>query len=154
MFSKACEYAIRAVLYLSVKSINGSKLGIAEIAREIDAPAPFTAKILQPLSREGIISSVKGPNGGFYIDPKAKAVLLNDIVRVIDGEDVLHACTLGLKECSDSFPCPIHNDMKAYKDRLREVLKKKTIQQLATELATGKSFLRNKVKPSRSKNTH
>lgn len=143
MFSKACEYAIRAVLYLSIKSINGSKLGIAEIAKEIDAPAPFTAKILQPLSREGIISSIKGPNGGFYIDPKAKPVLLNSIVKAIDGEDILHKCTLGLKECSDQFPCPIHHDMKAYKDKLREVMKEKTVQQLAKELSTGKTFLKN-----------
>jgi Rrf2 family protein len=150
MFSRACEYAIRAVLYISIKSINGSRLGIEEIAREIDAPAPFTAKILQPLSREGIIASIKGPNGGFYVDPKAKPVLLNRIVQVIDGEDVLNECTLGLKECSDKYPCPIHHDLKAYKDKLRKVLKEKTIQQLAKELAEGKSFLKTtKVKQVR-----
>lgn len=143
MFSRACEYAIRAVLYISIKSINGSKLGIAEISKEIDAPAPFTAKILQPLSREGIISSIKGPNGGFYLDPKAKPILLNSIVKAIDGDDVLHECTLGLKECSDKFPCPIHNDVKAYKDKLRDVMKEKTVQQLAKELAAGKTFLKN-----------
>jgi Rrf2 family protein len=149
MFSKACEYAIRAVLYISIKSINGSKLGIQEIARQIDAPAPFTAKILQTLSRERIIASIKGPNGGFFLDPKAKPIPLNSIVKAIDGDNVLHACTLGLKECSDKFPCPIHHDIKAYKDKLRELMKVKTVQQLATELAAGKTFLKN----SKSKST-
>ncbi|MCB0485648.1 MAG: Rrf2 family transcriptional regulator, partial [Flavobacteriaceae bacterium] len=71
MFSKACEYAIRATLYISIKSIEGSRLGIKEIAKEIDSPEPFTAKILQTLSREGIISSIKGPNGGFFLEPNA-----------------------------------------------------------------------------------
>jgi len=95
MFSKACEYAIRATLYISSKSVNGSKLSIKEIAKEIDSPEPFTAKILQVLSREKIISSIKGPNGGFYLDPKAKPIPLNTIVRAMDGEDVLHTCSRG-----------------------------------------------------------
>ncbi len=143
MFSKACEYAIRASLYISIKSIDGSKLGIQEIAKEIDSPAHFTAKILQTLTREGIISSIKGPNGGFYLDPKAKPVPLTAIVRAIDGEDILHSCSLGLKECSDKFPCPIHNDIKAYKERLRKILKEKTLQELGGDLVKGKTFLKN-----------
>jgi Rrf2 family protein len=143
MFSKACEYAIRAALYISVKSIDGSKLGIKEIAKEIDSPTHFTAKILQTLSREGIISSVKGPNGGFYLDPKSKPIPLTAIVKAIDGEDILNSCSLGLKQCSDKFPCPIHHEIKAYKGRIRDVMKEKTLQHLSHELAAGKSFLRN-----------
>lgn len=149
MFSKACEYAIRAVLYISIKSIDGSKLGIKEIAKEIDSPEPFTAKILQSLSREGIVSSAKGPNGGFYIDPKAKPIPLSDIVKAIDGDDILHSCALGLKECSDIFPCPIHADIKPYKERLRQVMDKKTVQQLAKDLDGGNVFLKNKKAKSR-----
>jgi Rrf2 family iron-sulfur cluster assembly transcriptional regulator len=142
MFSKACEYAIRASLYISIKSIDGSKLGIKEIAKEIDSPAHFTAKILQTLTREGIISSIKGPNGGFFLDPKAKPVSLNEIVKAIDGENILHSCSLGLKECSDKFPCPIHNDIKLYKERLRKIMKEKTLQQLGSDLVRGKTFLK------------
>lgn len=142
MFSKACEYAIRAALYISIKSVDGSKLGIKEIAKEIDSPEPFTAKILQTLSREKIISSIKGPNGGFYLDPKAKPVPINAIVKAMDGEDVLHTCSLGLKECSDKFPCPIHSEIKKYKDRLRKIMKEKTLQDLTKELANGKTFLK------------
>ncbi|HEU5292347.1 MAG TPA: Rrf2 family transcriptional regulator [Cyclobacteriaceae bacterium] len=144
MFSKACEYALRAVLYLSIKSVNGSRLGIPEIAREIDAPLPFTAKILQTLTREGIISSIKGPNGGFFIDPKSKPIALNSIVTAIDGsDDVLHTCALGLKECSDKYPCPIHGEIKAYKDHLRKVMKETTVQGLANDLVKGQTFLKN-----------
>jgi Rrf2 family transcriptional regulator, iron-sulfur cluster assembly transcription factor len=150
MFSKACEYALRAALYISVKSVNGSRLGIPEIARQIDAPVAFTAKILQNLSREGIISSIKGPNGGFFIDPKSKPVSLATIVKAIDGsDDVLHTCSLGLKECSDKYPCPIHDEVKVYKTRLRQVIKETTMQSLVDELANGKTFLKSgKIKKS------
>jgi len=143
MFSKACEYAIRASLYISIKSIDGSKLGIKEIAKEIDSPAHFTAKILQTLTREGIISSIKGPNGGFFLDPNAKPVPLTAIVKAIDGDNILHSCSLGLKECSDKFPCPIHNDIKSYKERLRKIMKEKTLQELGNDLVKGKTFLKN-----------
>lgn len=142
MFSKACEYAIRATLYISIKSVEGSRLGIKEIAKEIDSPEPFTAKILQTLSREGIISSIKGPNGGFYLEPNAKPIPLNTIVKAIDGEDVLHTCTLGLRECSDKFPCPIHHEVKKYKEHVRKTMKCKTIQDLTLELSKGKTFLK------------
>lgn len=144
MFTKACEYAIRAVLYISVKGINGTRLSIPKIAREIDAPLAFTGKILQALVREGIVSSAKGPNGGFYFDAKANAVTLSDIVHAIDGsDDVLHTCTLGLKECSDKFPCPIHGEVKAYKTRLRKVMNETTVQSLTLDLSKGNTFLKN-----------
>lgn len=72
MFSKACEYAIRAALYIAVKSIDGSKLGIKEIAKEIDSPAHFTAKILQTLSREGIIFIHQGSKWWLLLRPESQ----------------------------------------------------------------------------------
>ena len=149
MFSNACEYAIRAVLYISIRSVKGSRLGIPQIAKEIDAPLAFTAKILQTLSRKGVVSSIKGPHGGFFIDPKSKPVSLASIVKAIDGnDDVLHTCTLGLKECSDKFPCPIHHEIKPYKEHLRNVIKETTIQSLSGDLLKGKTFLKNVRKKS------
>jgi len=149
MFSKACEYALRAVLYISMKSVNGSRLGVPEIAKEIDAPLAFIGKILQTLVRERVISSVKGPNGGFYIDPRSKPIPLDTIVKAIDGsDDVLHTCALGLKECSDRFPCPVHSEIKIYKDRLRKVMKETTVQSLADDLALGKTFLKKVTRKS------
>jgi len=150
MFSKACEYAIRASLYISRKRGAGTKLGIKEIAKEIDSPLPFTAKILQTLTREGIVSSTKGPNGGFFLDPKAKPVPLYAIVKAFDGDDVLHGCSLGLKECSDRFPCPIHHDVKSYQTQLRKIMREKTLQKLSDDLSRGKTFLKaRQIKSSR-----
>ncbi len=146
MFSKACEYALRAVLYISVKRAEGLRISIPRIASEIDAPVAFTGKILQTLAREGVISSIKGPNGGFFIDSDSKPITLDCVVKAIDGSDeVLHNCALGLKECSDRFPCPIHNEIKQYKDRLRKVMRETTVERLADNLANGTAFLKNGV---------
>lgn len=121
-------------------------MSIPEIAREIDAPLAFTGKILQILVREEIILSSKGPNGGFYANPEAKHVTLSDIVKAIDGnDDVLHTCVLGLKECSDKFPCPVHTKVKVHKDHMRKVMRETTIHSLIDDLVQGKTFLKNKV---------
>ena len=87
IFSKSCEYALRAVLYTYMKSDSNANLGVKEIAKEIGSPVPFTAKILQQLTKKKIISSVKGPNGGFYIDPSSKPVSIYQVVEAIDGTD-------------------------------------------------------------------
>ena len=71
MFSKTTEYALRATIYIAQKSSEENKLGIDVIAKAIDSPKSFTAKILQSLTKGNkVISSARGPNGGFYITDK------------------------------------------------------------------------------------
>ncbi len=143
MFSKSCEYAIKAVIHLCMETHEGGRLSINDIAVAIDSPEPFTAKILQTLSKHKIISSAKSPGGGFYVEQKKKPIYVMDIVHLMDGEDALNRCGLGLKECSEDHPCPIHNEFKSYSSRLKKLLETKTIQQFAAEIKTGKAFLNN-----------
>ena len=68
MFSKSTEYALRAVIYIAKWSSETNKLGIEPIAKAIDSPKSFTAKILQKLTRNNrLIHSVTGPKFPFYI---------------------------------------------------------------------------------------
>lgn len=143
MFSKSCEYAIKAVIHLCITTGNGSRLNISEIAEAIDSPEPFTAKILQSLSRNGIISSSKGPGGGFYIDHRQKPLHVIDIVYVMDGREAFERCGLGLKKCSEEHPCPIHHEFRGYSRKLKQLLENKTVQDLATDIIMGKAFLTN-----------
>ena len=143
IFSKSCEYAIKAVLYISMNTRDGSRLSIKEIAEEIESPEPFTAKILQELARKRIISSAKGPGGGFFIDPKAKPIVMMEIVEAIDGMGAFERCGLGLKECSEDHPCPIHKEFKSYSARLKNLLTYKTVQEMAKSLAEGRTFISN-----------
>ncbi len=141
MFSKACEYGIRAVIYIWSQNNKGKKLGIKDISKEIDGPEFFTAKILQSLARQGIISSAKGPNGGFYIEKEQENLTLIDLVIAIDGDQIFTGCGLGLKQCSEESPCPIHHDFKSIRDQLGQMLRNKKIADLATEINSGAAIL-------------
>ncbi len=86
MFSKTCEYGIRAALYIASKSKKDERTNLKEVAREIDSPPAFTAKILQNLVRHGVVESLKGPSGGFVIRKSPKPVRLIEVVTAIDGD--------------------------------------------------------------------
>ncbi|OFY86800.1 MAG: Rrf2 family transcriptional regulator [Bacteroidetes bacterium RIFCSPLOWO2_12_FULL_35_15] len=143
MFSKACEYALKAVLYLSLNSSEDRKLGIKEIAEKLNLPSPFLGKILQNLVRHKILDSTKGPNGGFYFKKNSKKIFIIKIVEIIDGLEFFEKCGMGLKHCSSIKPCPIHNDLMPYRQKLKEMLEEKTIADLTLVLASGKAFLKN-----------
>ncbi|MEP6748488.1 MAG: Rrf2 family transcriptional regulator, partial [Bacteroidota bacterium] len=78
MFSKTCEYAIRAMIFIAQKSEHGIKVGIKQIAKGTSAPEHFIAKILQDLSRKGLVQSSKGPNGGFFLEAGETKITLAD----------------------------------------------------------------------------
>lgn len=141
MFSKACEYGIRAVIYIWSQNDKGKKLGIKDICKEIDAPEFFTAKILQSLAKQGVISSAKGPNGGFYVGTAQENLTLMDLVVAIDGDQLFKGCGLGLRQCSEETPCPIHSEFKVIRNELSEMLRNKKLVDLASEINSGAAIL-------------
>lgn len=143
MFSKSCEYAIKAMIFIAQKSKEGSRVGIKEIAKGTDAPEHFIAKILQDLSRRNLVNSVKGPNGGFYMDKADLKTSLSDIVKAIDGDKIYIDCLLGLKACSEKNPCPVHFEYKEIKKNLIRLLEESTIGNFNDKLDSGKFFLKN-----------
>jgi len=142
MFSKTCEYAIRAVIFIARQSKNGQRTGIKDIAAGIDSPEHFIAKILQELSRKGLVQSTKGPNGGFYLDKRAERNSLADIVRAVDGDSIFSGCGLGLRQCSESHPCPIHHEFKKIRKQLAQMLEEAKVNAFTEELERSLAFLR------------
>ncbi len=143
MFSKSCEYAIKAMILVAQKSKDGVRVSIKQIAEGIDAPEPFIAKILQDLGKRKLINSVKGPNGGFYIDQFNSKCSVADVVKAIDGDGIYKDCVIGLKACSEKNPCPIHFEYKEIKKNLIMMLEDNTIADFNEKLDTGKFFLKN-----------
>lgn len=142
MFSKTCEYAIRALIFIAQKSKEGNRIGIKEIAAGIDSPEYFIAKILQDLSRKHFVQSAKGPNGGFFMEAENIRLSIADIVREVDGDKLFSGCGLGLKQCSESHPCPIHNEFKDIRNNIREMLEKSKIETFAENLDLKLTFLK------------
>jgi Rrf2 family protein len=141
MFSKTCEYAVRAVLFIAQKTREGRKTGIKEISQGIGSPEHFIAKILQELSRKGLVFSAKGPNGGFYHDEKSLQYSLADIVRAVDGGKLFTGCALGLKACSETHPCPLHNEFKKVRNDIQLLLERSTVGTFTAELEQSLTFL-------------
>ena len=143
MFSKACEYGIKAIVYIAVQSNQNNRVSLKDISKAIDSPQAFTAKILQQLAKNNIIHSLKGPNGGFEIGKKEmQQIKLSRIVSSIDGDDIFRGCGLGLKECNERKPCPVHYKFKKIRDELRVMLETTTVEELAMGLKDGVTFLK------------
>lgn len=134
MLSNACQYAIRSVLYLSIHSDEKTRIGVKKVAAELETPQPFLAKLLQQLAKSDLVSSIKGPNGGFYLTKKNSQNSLWDIVKCIDGVDKFETCFLGLSTCSDENPCPVHFIVSPFKDKLLNDFRDKTIAQFTEEI--------------------
>lgn len=145
MISKSCKYSIRAAVFIASKAGEGIKLNVKDIAKEIDAPEAFTAKILQILNKHRIITSLKGPYGGFFIDEYQLEQPIINIVNAIDGMAVFRECGLGLKKCSDTHPCPLHHKFAVARESLRDVFQNTTLQHLAQGLKEGTSFIKNLI---------
>lgn len=143
MFSKACEYGIKASIYIALNSYDGVRVSLKEIAKEIDSPEAFTAKILQALVRSKLINSVKGAYGGFEIEKhKIATIKLAEIVNAIDGDSIYHGCGLGLTVCDENHPCPVHDQFKLIRNELKIMLENNNLEQMAMDIKSGASFLK------------
>ncbi len=144
IFSKACEYAIKACIFIAKKTIDGERVNLKEISAEIDSPEAFTAKILQQLVRQNIIISIKGATGGFEVETKKlNRIRLLDIVVAIDGEINDKQCALGLKGCSHKQPCPVHDSYKFIRSSILSMLQTTTLHKLSADLIEGFTYLKH-----------
>jgi|SRR5690606_15821455 Rrf2 family iron-sulfur cluster assembly transcriptional regulator len=143
MFSKACEYGIKAAIFIATNSYEGKRVTPKEIAKEINSPQAFTAKILQDLVRHNVINSVKGAYGGFEVNKNnLKHIKLSQIVKAIDGDNIYNGCGLGLERCDENHPCPVHDKFKAIRNELKYMLENTSLEELALNIKGGLAFLK------------
>jgi Rrf2 family protein len=141
ILSRSATYGLRAVLYLSLYSEKEERFGVKAIAQELDLPKSYLGKVLQNLVRKGIISSAKGPRGGFYIEDESIKRPVIDIVEAIDGLERFSACGLGLHECSDENPCSIHKEYGALRDGLFNLFSNKTVEDFKNDIQEGRAVI-------------
>jgi Rrf2 family iron-sulfur cluster assembly transcriptional regulator len=143
MFSKACKYAINSLVFLATLPEGQVRAGLKDIAAATNSPEAFTAKILQTLVRENILLSIKGPHGGFQLSEQARKNSVYRIVQVMDGDALFVGCALGMQQCSESHPCSVHHKFKAIRDHLTGMMMTTTLEEMATGVSSGLSFLKN-----------
>jgi Rrf2 family iron-sulfur cluster assembly transcriptional regulator len=134
MLSRASKYAILSTLFLAENASEENKISVKVIAATIDVPSPFLAKLFQQLVRGKIISSTKGPNGGFYLNKKNQKKSVLDIIENIDGLNRLNECFLGLSDCDGSNPCPVHFIVEPFKNSILGKFRDKNIMEFSQEI--------------------
>jgi len=104
--TKATEYMIRAMIYLSRNKKNGEYVMIREISENTDIPYPFLSKLFQSLNKTDWVQSKKGKNGGVRLTGNTNKIKIFDILKLYEGEPKVDFCLFGTKECG-SNRCPL-----------------------------------------------
>lgn len=134
------------MIYIASQPEGPDRTGIKQISSDLKLPTPFLAKILQQLVRQKILSSLKGPHGGFSLEKDPKKINLYDIIKIIDGEDIFTDCIIHSGTCScvdkKQKPCPIHEDYTKVRSDLVALFKKKNIYELVDDVRkSGEIFI-------------
>jgi len=135
-FSKSFGYAVRGVLYIAVMQDEKHYVQVEEIATQLVVPRYFMGKILKRLVKAKVLSSAKGPLGGFTINEDTLQLPLVRLVDITDGLALFHTCVLRLKECNASNPCPMHCQMETVNTKLMNILSSTTIGDLLNDNKT------------------
>jgi Rrf2 family protein len=141
IYSRSAEYAIRSFVFLA-RVPNGKFAMARHIAEEEQIPAHFLAKILQELTRKGLLRSSKGPTGGFSLRVPASQIRLLDLVEALDGP--------ALAESLDQAPWAL-DSWKDLHSRIMDYLESNTIADVAKAL-DHKKAASEKVKRGRRAN--
>jgi Rrf2 family protein len=129
MLSKSCEYGLRATLYLASRNDDGY-VPISTISDELDISFAFLTKILQKLNDAGLLTSQRGPRGGVALTRDANGVTLYDVVAAIDGEGLFQECVLGLPDCGNAEPCPLHEQWVEKRNQMETMFRQATLAEL------------------------
>ena len=135
MFNKETEYALRGLVYIQLQNQRGRRPGIAEIAKEIEAPPFYTAKILHRMVKSGFVASLKGKGGGFYFEKDKPELPIRELIVVTEGNKSFSGCGFGLKHCDENNPCPIHEKYASIRESIHTLVSTETIQSLARKYA-------------------
>jgi len=103
---------------------------VGEIARQMDIPKHYLAKILQRLVREGIVESVRGVKGGYSLLCSSDQITLFDIITTIQGSAPINVCALDRQKCGLSSSCAVHPVWVEIRKDVEKRLKSETIGKL------------------------
>lgn len=132
MLSTTCKYAVRALIYIGMKGSEENRANARIIANELGIPMQFLSKILQIFVRKGLLKSVKGPTGGFFLARKPEEITLYDIVKIIDGPGFFETCLIGTGLCQSSTNkierCPVHDRFSEVREQVVNYFKSENIK--------------------------
>lgn len=135
LLSEACEYALRAVVWLAQRPGQAQK--VREIAEGTRSAPGYLIKVMQDLARAGIVSAQRGSNGGYILERDPASLCVLDIINAVDPLERITKCPLGLRSHGVHL-CPMHKTIDDAIAAIQESFRSTTLHDLL-------------VRPSRSK---
>ena len=133
MLSRSCTYGLQAALFLASQQ-DAAYVPIQRISERLGLSFYFLTKVLQHLSHDGLLRSLRGPNGGVALTRAPDRITLKEIIVAIDGPELFKGCVLGLPGCGEQKPCPLHAAWAAERDRLEALFTGTTLAEMADRI--------------------
>lgn len=133
ILTKTCNYAIRALLYVATRK-ESNFVPVREISQQLNISFHFLSKIHLILIQHHLTTSSRGAKGGVSLASPAEDITIYDIIEAVDGDDIFQNCVLGLENCSDDHPCPLHDSWSKYRLNLKKIFQEVTLADLAEKI--------------------
>lgn len=131
MFSQTAEYALRAVVWLA-GSPASERLGVRQIAKGTQVPMSYLSKVLQSLSRAGLVSSKRGVGGGHCLARASAEITVLEVINAVDPIQSIEGCPLGLATHQKRL-CGMHASLDQAMGLVEETLRQSTIADIVSK---------------------
>jgi Rrf2 family protein len=130
--TRAADYGVRVMIHLATLP-PGTRASRSELASAADCPEQFLSKVLQNLTRAGLVMSHRGNTGGFELPPVHTNATVLEVVEAIEGPIRINLCLNSDHSCSRQHWCPAHPVWVKAQEAMIAVLRSVTLGELAAQ---------------------
>lgn len=131
--SRETDYSLLAIMYIAAQP-EGRLTDRREIAAHYNIPPEFLGKVLQKLSRHGLVRSVRGVKGGYALARRPEEITLTDVVEAVDGPITLVDCQCDGRTCRQEALCTIQSTLAGVRQEIRSVLDNVSLHDMRSRL--------------------
>ena len=132
--TRAADYAVRVMIHLAGLP-PATRASRADLAVAAECPEQFLSKVLQSLTRAGLVLSHRGNTGGFELPNMHREATMLEVVEAIEGPMRLNICLTSDRACARQEWCPAHDVWVNAQAAVAQVLRGTTITALAAQAA-------------------
>jgi Rrf2 family protein len=136
IYPRHIVYSLEALAYMATQPSN-KYLKVHEMASALSIPRHFLGKVLTDLVRKHLVTSIKGPAGGFVLAARPSSITIYRILAELGALTKLEdSCVMGFRDCTEQTPCAFHNLWSEFKIGAISQTQKLTLEEFSTTLFT------------------
>ncbi|MEX1183248.1 MAG: Rrf2 family transcriptional regulator [Gemmatimonadota bacterium] len=147
MLNQSADHALRAVLFVAQRG--GARACTARaIAAAIGVPHNYLGKVLNTLTSAGVLTSSRGPRGGFRLANGAALMTIADVAGPFQRLPERRVCLLGDRPCDPTLPCAAHRQWQTMADQVTGFFRTTTIASMLDADVCATRTLNQESQPS------